>query len=97
MISFTYFNFFDLVRCYDFLTEVHSVRIKGKRSGEGGDGGGCGLCSDGRSGVSEAGLLGGDKPRDRVGRVCFVAAAVGGLNRKCLLKMSFPLLLMTLP
>lgn len=32
MISFTYFNFFDLVRCYDFLTEVHSVRIKGKRS-----------------------------------------------------------------
>ena len=55
------------------------------------------MCSDGRSGVSEAGLLGGGKPRDRVGRECFVGAAVGGLNRKCLLKMSFPLLLMTLP
>ena len=55
------------------------------------------MCSDGRSEVSEAGLLGGGKPRHREGRVCFVGAAVGGLNRKCLLKMSFPLLLMTLP
>ena len=53
--------------------EVHSVRIKRERgAGEGGDGGGCRLCSDGRSGVSEGGLLGGGEPRDREGRLCFV-------------------------